>query len=121
MMPAPREPDASGLPSSHVIGVSANGREELTPSRRTATASPPGRGLTCLIEFAFATVRRRTKVAKRPGSKAAGLATTFKLIEPTRQTAGASSTHRTSSRHPRWSDFHQRALTIALRHRRVRQ
>ena len=33
------------------------------------------------IESTFATVRRRTKVTKRPGSRAAGLAMAFKLIE----------------------------------------
>ncbi len=34
------------------------------------------------IEPAFATVRHRTKVTKGPGSRAAGLAMAFKLIEP---------------------------------------
>src|SRR3977135_4436401 len=33
------------------------------------------------IESTFATVRHRTKVTKGPGSKAAGLAMAFKLIE----------------------------------------
>jgi transposase-like protein len=33
------------------------------------------------IESAFATVRHRTKVTKGPGSRAAGLAMAFKLIE----------------------------------------
>jgi transposase-like protein len=33
------------------------------------------------IESTFATVRHRTKVTKGPGSRAAGLATAFKLIE----------------------------------------
>jgi transposase-like protein len=33
------------------------------------------------IESTFATVRRRTKVTKGPGSRAAGLAMAFKLIE----------------------------------------
>jgi hypothetical protein len=33
------------------------------------------------IESSFATVRRRTKVTKGPGSRAAGLAMAFKLIE----------------------------------------
>jgi putative transposase len=36
---------------------------------------------TNLIESTFATVRHRTKVTKGPGSKAAGLAMAFKLIE----------------------------------------
>jgi len=34
------------------------------------------------IESTFATVRHRTKVTKGPGSRAAGLAMAFKLIEP---------------------------------------
>ncbi len=33
------------------------------------------------MESAFATVRHRTKVTKGPGSRAAGLAMAFKLIE----------------------------------------
>ena len=33
------------------------------------------------IESTFATVRHRTKVTKGPGSRAAGLAMAFKLIE----------------------------------------
>jgi hypothetical protein len=33
------------------------------------------------MESAFATVRYRTKVTKGPGSRAAGLAVAFKLIE----------------------------------------
>jgi hypothetical protein len=36
------------------------------------------------IESTFATVRHRTKVTKGPGSKAAGLAMAFKLIEAAR-------------------------------------
>ena len=35
------------------------------------------------IESTFATVRHRTKVTKRPGSRAAGLAMAFKLIGAT--------------------------------------
>jgi hypothetical protein len=34
------------------------------------------------IESTFATVRLRTRVTKGPGSRAAGLAMVFKLIEP---------------------------------------
>lgn len=34
------------------------------------------------IESTFATVRHRSKVTKGPGSRVAGLATVFKLIEP---------------------------------------
>jgi hypothetical protein len=48
------------------------------------------------IESTFAPVRHRTKVTKGPGSKAAGLAMAFKLIEAA-QHAGAQSTHPTSS------------------------
>jgi len=49
------------------------------------------------IESTFATVRHRTRVTKGPGSRAAGLAMAFKLIEPPRP-AGARSTPRTWSR-----------------------
>ena len=48
-------------------------------------------------ELTFATVRHRTKVTKGPGSKAAGIAMAFKLIDAARN-AGAPSTHPTSSR-----------------------
>ena len=49
------------------------------------------------IESTFATVRHRTKVTKGPGSRAAGLAMAFKLIQSAQDT-GAWSTHRTWSR-----------------------
>ena len=48
------------------------------------------------IESTFATVRHRTKVTKGPGTRAAGLAMAFKLIESA-QAAGARSAH------PIWS------------------
>jgi transposase-like protein len=51
------------------------------------------------IESTFATVRHRTKVTKGPGSKAAGLAMAYKLIEAARP-GGGRSTHPTSWR---WS------------------
>ena len=43
-----------------------------------ALGAPPHR---TPIESTFATVRHRTKVTKGPGSRAAGLAMAFKLIE----------------------------------------
>ena len=48
------------------------------------------------IESTFATVRLRTKVTKGPGSRAAGLAMAFKLIEAA-QDRWRASTARTSS------------------------
>ena len=51
------------------------------------------------IESTFATVRLRQRVTKGPGSRAAGVAMAFKLIESA-QTRDAPSTHPTSSR---WS------------------
>jgi hypothetical protein len=44
------------------------------------------------IESTFATVRLRTKVSQRPGSRAAGIAMAYKLIEPERQAVEASGT-----------------------------
>ena len=41
----------------------------------------PGGKLKITIESTFSTVRLRTKVTKGPGSRAAGLAMAFKLIE----------------------------------------
>ena len=49
------------------------------------------------IESTFATVRLRTKVTKGPGSRVAGLAMAFKLIEAAQDRWGPS-THLTSSR-----------------------
>ena len=51
------------------------------------------------IESTFAAVRLRQRVTKSPGSRAAGVAMAFKLIE-TAQTRWPPSTHPTSSR---WS------------------
>ncbi len=51
------------------------------------------------IESTFATVRHRTKVTKGPGSRAAGLAMAYKLIEAA-QARWRQSTRHTSSR---WS------------------
>lgn len=48
------------------------------------------------IESTFATVRLRTKVTNGPGSRVAGIAMAYKLIDAA-QAAGAPSTHRTSS------------------------
>ena len=50
------------------------------------------------IESTFATVRLRTRVTKGPGSRAAGVAMAFKLIDPP-STAGERSTH------PTWSSW----------------
>jgi hypothetical protein len=55
---------------------------------RTLYSTQQPRSRTCLttrlqitIESTFATVRHRTKITKGPGSRAAGLAMAFKLIE----------------------------------------
>ena len=49
-----------------------------------STTTRPSTGSICArptIESTFATVRHRTKVTKGPGSRAAGLAMAFKLVE----------------------------------------
>jgi hypothetical protein len=46
-----------------------------------STASGDGLRTTDPIESTFATVRLRTRVTKGPGSRAAGIAMVFKLIE----------------------------------------
>jgi len=55
----------------------------MTPSSTNPPRSQPRRSLRLkiTIESAFATVRHRTKITKGPGSRAAGLAMAFKLIE----------------------------------------
>ena len=54
-----------------------------TPSSTHPPRSQPRRSLRLkiTIESTFATVRHRTKITKGPGSRAAGLAMAFKLIE----------------------------------------
>src|ERR687889_2887130 len=45
------------------------------------------------IESTFATVRHRTKITRGPGSRAAGLAMAFKLIEAAEAAGGGSTPH----------------------------
>ena len=45
------------------------------------------------IESTFATVRLRTRVTKGPGSRAAGLAMVFKLVEAASNTGATSMPH----------------------------
>jgi len=72
----------------------AYGRSSPRPPRRSpttrpscwpSTTTPPTTGFTCgpptRYGLTFATVRHRTKITKGPGSRAAGLAMAFKLIE----------------------------------------
>jgi len=59
------------------------------------------------IESTFATVRHRTKVTKGPGSRAAGMAMAFKLIESAK-TAGVPSTHPPGRLGPRRGHVYQR-------------
>ena len=68
--------------------VAQGGREDHRRPRRAAwrsTTTRPSTGSTCgprnPIESTFATVRLRTQVTKGPGSRAAGVAMAFKLIE----------------------------------------
>jgi transposase-like protein len=56
------------------------------------------------VESTFATVRHRTKITRGPGSRAAGLAMAFKLIESAHKTTGACR-----------SDLHQRKARRASR------
>ena len=80
---------ADGL---HAAGLVSRGsdavRVEVLPDggyRARLTDVPAAESITASAhdqpESTFATVRRRTKVTKRPGSRAAGLAMAFKLIE----------------------------------------
>ena len=54
---------------------------ERRTSRTPGGPPPPFIPGTNPIESTFATVRNRSKITKGPGSKAAGLAMAFKLIE----------------------------------------
>jgi hypothetical protein len=61
------------MPNGHVVNTFS-----------TQMPRPPGLNhprLKITIESTFATVRHRSKVTKGPGSRAAGLAMAFKLIE----------------------------------------
>ena len=53
----------------------------MSATRRRRSRHWLTRKLKITIESTFATVRHRTKVTKGPGSRAAGLAMAFKLIE----------------------------------------
>jgi post-segregation antitoxin (ccd killing protein) len=53
----------------------------MSATRRRRSRHWLTRKLKISIESTFATVRHRTKVTKVPGSRAAGLAMAFKLIE----------------------------------------
>ena len=71
------------------------------------------------IESTFATVRHRTKVTKGPGSRAAGLAMAFKLIESAQDRWRAGG-ERTPPRRPgpRRSDLHRRQTHRTTRRER---
>ena len=61
-------------------------RRHLPPNEHAGHSTRLGRG-SITIESTFPTVRLRPKVTERPGSRAAGLAMAFKLIEPPRPLA----------------------------------
>ena len=64
--------------------TAANGLNVRAEPRRAGTGPPTGAvhlRTTNPIESTFATVRLRTKVTKGPGSRRAGLAMAFKLIQ----------------------------------------
>ena len=63
--PARRRSESQGKLLEPPIGI--------TPTQHLRTTNP--------IESTFATVRLRTKVTKGPGSRAAGIAMAYKLIE----------------------------------------
>jgi hypothetical protein len=71
--------DRTVLTTAEIDGVAAS----KTPSTtRTARSTAPlTRRLEITIESTFATVRNRSKITKGPGSRAAGLAMAYKLIE----------------------------------------
>jgi hypothetical protein len=72
-LPAPHVPDGRTVcqPATHYQGQTVSG--PATPEIFIPVTNP--------IESTFATVRHRTKVTKGPGSRAAGLAMAFKLIQ----------------------------------------
>jgi Transposase, Mutator family len=67
------------------------------------------------IESAFATVRHRTKVTKGPGSRAAGLAMAFKLIESAQDHWRIVNAPHLVASGPRRSNLHQRQAHRATR------
>jgi hypothetical protein len=77
-------------PLRRQVGPRRSPRSSTTSNRCSpSTTSPPSTGSTSRrptpIESTFSTVRLRTKVTKGPGSKAAGPAMAFKLIESAQQ------------------------------------
>ena len=53
----------------------------MSSTQRPSSEQLSGGKLKITVESTFSTVRLRTKVTKGPGSRAAGLAMAFKLIE----------------------------------------
>ncbi len=88
--------DASTAPSPKAVAKITDEVEELLAFYDYPAEHWVHLRTTNPIESTFATVRQRTKVTKGPGSRAAGLAMAFKLIESA-QDAGARSTPPTSS------------------------
>jgi hypothetical protein len=70
------------MPLSRTVApYSSANREPDQPIRERRRHPPPFIPVTNPIESTFATVRLRQRVTKGPGSRAAGIAMAFKLIE----------------------------------------
>ena len=82
MQHRPAHPASLPAPLSRTVAPYAS---QPRPARGQAASGPATPEIfipvTNPIESTFATVRHRTKVTKGPGSRAAGLAMAFKLIE----------------------------------------
>ena len=74
------------MPLSRTVApYSSANREPDQPIRERRRHPPPFIPVTNPIESTFATVRLRQRVTKGPGSRAAGVAMAFKLIESAQQ------------------------------------
>jgi hypothetical protein len=71
--------DPTVLTTAETDGFAASKTPSTTQTPRST--APLARRLQIIIESTFATVRNRSKITKGPGSRAAGIAMAYELIE----------------------------------------
>jgi hypothetical protein len=73
---------ASQLDNNRALKACRTSVSKTSSTTQASSSQPPiAGGLQIIIESTFATVRNRSKITKGPGSRAAGIAMAYKLIE----------------------------------------